>query len=487
MSVEAARKKLDLKWLHTIIVFLLMFGFGQLPPLAPITELGMRVLGVFLGMLYGWSTLSILWPSLLGLIGMGLAGAFPSISKAISSGFSADIFIFMLFFFILIEGLNSCGLISFITNWLLTRRIISGRPWLFATILFFIGYMLCACGQFYAAIFVVWGMWYDIFKRIGAKPYEKLPMLMLTGTVLAVGLGGLIFPFLNAPLVMLGAYSAMTNEVINFAKYFIFMVPFTIVLYLEFFALCKYVFKVDLSPLDQIDPQSILVGGELQINRRQKITGLYFILVLIVLFIPGCCPKSWAIVQVLSSFGNTGITLAAIIGLLLIRIEGEPLLDFRKTAASGINWDILMMVIMITMMSGNLSSEATGIAAFIGQMLTPILGGRSTVVFIAIYITCAALLTNVMNNVVVSILFLPVLVAFGPTLGIDNWVVVILLVVACNLSILTPAASPAAAILYANTEWLELKRVIKYILPTFIIWLVTLIILGTPIASLLFR
>ena len=201
-------------------------------------------------------------------------------------------------------------------------------------------------------------------------------MLMLTGTVIAVNLGGMIFPFLNAPLVMLGAYSAMTNEAINFAKYFIFVMPLTILFYLEFFALCKYVFKVDLTPLNQIDPQSILGGGELRINRRQKAMGLYFILVLIVLFIPGCFPKSWAIVQLLSNFGNTGITITAIIGLLLIRVDGEPLLDFRKAAASGINWDILMMIIMITMMSGNLSSEATGISAFIGQMLTPMLGGR---------------------------------------------------------------------------------------------------------------
>ena len=83
MAVEASRKKIDLKWLHTIIVFLLMFGFGQLPPIAPITELGMRVLGVFLGMLYGWSACSILWPSLLGMISLGMTGALPSISKTI--------------------------------------------------------------------------------------------------------------------------------------------------------------------------------------------------------------------------------------------------------------------------------------------------------------------------------------------------------------------------------------------------------------------
>lgn len=41
-------------YLHVIVFFALTLGTGFLPP-PGITEMGMNILGVFLGLLYGWS------------------------------------------------------------------------------------------------------------------------------------------------------------------------------------------------------------------------------------------------------------------------------------------------------------------------------------------------------------------------------------------------------------------------------------------------
>ena len=59
-------------YFHTAIVFLFVFGFGFLPPLAPITTEGMKVAGIFIGVIYGWSTVGMIWPSLLGLFALCL-------------------------------------------------------------------------------------------------------------------------------------------------------------------------------------------------------------------------------------------------------------------------------------------------------------------------------------------------------------------------------------------------------------------------------
>lgn len=56
---------------HTFIGLLLMFGFRFLPPLAPLTETGMQVVGIFLGVIYLWSTVETIWPSILGIIALG--------------------------------------------------------------------------------------------------------------------------------------------------------------------------------------------------------------------------------------------------------------------------------------------------------------------------------------------------------------------------------------------------------------------------------
>lgn len=73
-------------WIHSLVGVALIFGFGTIPPIDPITPLGMRVVGIFLGMIYLWSFVTILWPSLLGIIALGLSGYAP-MNKVILSAF----------------------------------------------------------------------------------------------------------------------------------------------------------------------------------------------------------------------------------------------------------------------------------------------------------------------------------------------------------------------------------------------------------------
>lgn len=49
-------KQTDVKyWVHTVIGLLLMFGIQFIPPIEPITEIGMQLGGIFIGAIYLWS------------------------------------------------------------------------------------------------------------------------------------------------------------------------------------------------------------------------------------------------------------------------------------------------------------------------------------------------------------------------------------------------------------------------------------------------
>ena len=61
-------------YIHTVIGIGIMILFYLLPPIEPITQTGMKIAGVFLGMIYLWSTVSSTWPSILGLFLIGLSG-----------------------------------------------------------------------------------------------------------------------------------------------------------------------------------------------------------------------------------------------------------------------------------------------------------------------------------------------------------------------------------------------------------------------------
>lgn len=83
---------------------------------------------------------------------------------------------------------------------------------------------------------------------------------------------------------------------------------------------------------------------------------------------PSVLPKSWMFVQVLDKLGNSGCTIILLVLLCLIKVDGKPVLNFRKVAASSINWEIIFAFAFIIPFASALTSDATGVKA--GIMLT---------------------------------------------------------------------------------------------------------------------
>ena len=67
MSTQTVTK--NTKWyVHVVIMFAIFIMFLFIPPISTITEMGMKVLGVTLALLYGWITIDLMWTSLLGFV-----------------------------------------------------------------------------------------------------------------------------------------------------------------------------------------------------------------------------------------------------------------------------------------------------------------------------------------------------------------------------------------------------------------------------------
>jgi len=68
----AAEKNNKMYYIHIAIFLIITFGVGFLPPFAQITPLGMKVLGVFLGIIYGWCFIALDWPSMVALLSLAM-------------------------------------------------------------------------------------------------------------------------------------------------------------------------------------------------------------------------------------------------------------------------------------------------------------------------------------------------------------------------------------------------------------------------------
>ena len=76
MAKEISQAQKDRRYyIHSIIGLIIMFGFGLLPPFSTVTEFGMKMLGILLGLIYLWSFVDMGWPSVVGLIAYLMTGS----------------------------------------------------------------------------------------------------------------------------------------------------------------------------------------------------------------------------------------------------------------------------------------------------------------------------------------------------------------------------------------------------------------------------
>ena len=62
------------KHIHAIIMVLVAYVISVLPPVGVITPYGMKVLGVFVSLIYGWCFYDLMWASICGFVLLGFLG-----------------------------------------------------------------------------------------------------------------------------------------------------------------------------------------------------------------------------------------------------------------------------------------------------------------------------------------------------------------------------------------------------------------------------
>ena len=96
-AAAATGQKGKSKYIHFAIVLAFMFLFRFIPPFGTITPYGMAVIGIFIGLIYGWSVDAdnLIWTSLLALVALGVTD-FGSAGTALAQAFGNESVVLML-------------------------------------------------------------------------------------------------------------------------------------------------------------------------------------------------------------------------------------------------------------------------------------------------------------------------------------------------------------------------------------------------------
>lgn len=116
----------------------------------------------------------------------------------------------------------------------------------------------------------------------------------------------------------------------------------------------------------------------------------------------------------------------------------------------------------------------------------PVFSSMSLVMFYVALLVITLLLTNICNSLVVGMLMQPVIASFCLSSGINSAPITSLIIIFVLASAsVTPSASPFAAMIHGNKEWLKSGEIYKYTMMFAVIELVLVIAVGIPFATAL--
>ena len=250
-------------WVHLIIGLLIMIGFPQLGPFEPITETGMWVAGILLGMVYLWSTIDNIWPSILGLMLFALYSGFlgedvtgyNAVKSVFLNAIGGDIVITVILSMVLFGAVEHAGCTKYLARFFLSRKIITGRPYVFLFILFFCSYFIAGFTIPVAALLILWPLTFEALGTFGYTSKDKIYWIATFGIYFAAALGQPMFPFKGAALVITGVFTSASSIPVSYAGYIIYNLSFSIIMMVLFLLFVKFILRPDITKMRNVNPE----------------------------------------------------------------------------------------------------------------------------------------------------------------------------------------------------------------------------------------
>ena len=477
-----AKKKNTSYYIHSAITIAIMFLFPLLPNIGSITDVGMHLLGITIGMLYGWIFVELAWPSVFGMLMIGSTG-FTTISGAFTSGFGNSTIVTGFMFFAFAMMLDQMKVTDFVANKMLSQKFIIGRPWVLVTMILAIAYVIGALADTIPGTFITWSIALAITDKSGYSRDDKLVAFLLCGIVFSATLGGMLLPFKITSIAFCGFLTAATGLTIDAAKFIIFMGVTTILVLALLLVLAKLVIKLDVSKLETSE-ESLKVydvpGTTLQ-KAGFALLGIFIIMLLI----PSFMPKTIPAVAMLKNWGTIGCLAVVILIPAILRDENGNAIVSISTMMKGTGWDIIWLLIATVVAASGLSSADTGIMTTVSQFVMPLIHEMSPTVLMIIASLIVCIITQFIHNFIVGAMFIPFVIPICISAGGNPILCFFFLYWGLMLAFATPAASMTSAFMHGH-ENVTPKDAYGYGSLYMVIGLLTTFAVGIPLGSILF-
>jgi sodium-dependent dicarboxylate transporter 2/3/5 len=292
----------------------------------------------------------------------------------------------------------------------------------------------------------------NIIKDKDSKTNKAFFTCLLLGIAYGANIGGIATIIGTPPnIVYKGLSESLLNKKVGFLEWMVLGVPLSLLmLWLSYQLMVNVFFKVKTKTLpedaDLLDKQAEQLG---KIKHEEKRTLMVFSAA--IFFWVFAQPLNHLIESLKWPFKIEEFSVALIFGGLLFLIPKEPkskqrLLEFNDFKY--IAWGILILFGGGMCMAKGL--ENTGVIKFVGEWIKHNQEGDFRALLFLIILS-ALFLTELMSNVALAQIYVPVVFGISQSLGIENpHIMGITVTIACSFAFMFPISTPPNAVVFSS-------------------------------------
>lgn len=459
MKERTVKEKDRMYYIHSAIGLVIMFGFGFLPPFGPVTPYGMKMLGILIGLIYLWSLVEMGWPCLMGMVAYLLTGA-TTLKILLAAGFGNATVMISVFATAFAFAIAGQGTFDYMAQWLLTRKMFYGRPWILSLFILLISFVLDLMYAGMAVVFMLWALLPKIADACGMKHNHPWLGSMVVGIVFAMVMGECALPFKPMAMVTISmAQGVLPFVELPYVSYIIFMFSLIIIMTILYLLFLRFVVRIDLSPMKTLDVSSLMESKE-PMKGHQKFMAVLLLLFIVAMIVAGSSsllPDS-VVKTALMALSTTGVSFIFFAFVSIYRIEGKPILNLKTTAAQ-IPWEIVLLIAVVNTVCPAIAAPETGISGLLAQITAPLLSGHSPLIFMFIMFTMTIVLTNFFNNTVVMVIMFNIVASYTAVMTLNYALIVVLVIIFSQIAFLLPASSIWGALCHSQAEMCGVKNI----------------------------
>lgn len=448
-------------WKLVVGIFFL-FGFGLIcPSWGGITRQGITAIGIFIGTVWMIVMGFNLIPSCILSMAASLMSGFYTSATLLTSTFGSATIVQLFFCYALCQALIITGAGEFFAKWIISRKKIQGRPFLFSAAFMIAVFCLGAFVGTVGGLILAYTIQDYIKDTIGYEEDSDWHMITCLGLQTSAMIGSSLLPFKGIALSIFNSImeplAAMGFE-LNFAIYMISITVFFALYVVVFNLFSLYIFRIDMSKLKSFDITKMEGMQNLKITKQQKFVSfvvlcgmMYSILLLFI-------PKSTGFYGWLSGIGQPLWFALMVSVICLFKVDNKPVVNPEQLFGK-IFWGVVLAIAAFTAVGAMLSNNDLGVKTWLSVMLGPLFEDMAFPVFMLVLVGTATVITNFFSNLatglIIGSLVSPFVVTYATVNGYNGSVIGAALACSCFFAFLTMASAGPAPLLLGKPGYIK--------------------------------